>query len=190
MQPALCLQPQPIHLEGFQPHRSWGSFLWHSPSHASRNPCQRSHQRGKLSLSWFSQAWVCGESSLPSPTPPTLCWRSPRTDPSSVAPCRTTSQPSHSCLERVQPCQAAWRVLHPMCFLGERKKMKYHGFAELFSHLEFSWKWLWTKKILRAPCKSRAHVWGRVKCNTLRIIFGEITESGSMALSPRVRELR
>lgn len=129
MQPALCLQPQPIHLRGLQPHQSWGSFLWHSPSHASRNPCQRSHQRGKLSPSWFSQAWVCGESSLPSPTPLTLCWRSPRTDPSSVAPCRTTGQPSHSCLERVQPCQAAWRVLHPMCFLGERKKNEISWFC-------------------------------------------------------------
>lgn len=189
MQPALCLQPQPIHLRGFQPHRSWGSFLWHSPSHASRNPCQRSHQKGKLSLSWFSQAWVCGESSLPSPTPLTLCWRSPRTDPSSVAPCRTTGQPSHSSGES-SALPGCLESPPPHSFPRGEKKMKYHGFAELFSRLEFSWKWLWTKKILRTPYKTRAHVWGRVKCNTLRIIFGEITESGSMALSPRVRELR
>lgn len=116
------LHPQPTHLGGFQPLQSWGFFLWPTPGPATRNLCQRSHQRGKLSLSWSSPAWVCGESSLPSPTPLTLCWRSPRTHPWPVAPCRTTGRLSPSCLERVQPCQAAWRVLHPTCFLGERKK--------------------------------------------------------------------
>lgn len=117
LQPA-HLHPQPIHLGGFQPLQSWVCFLAH-PNHGPRNPCQRSHQTGKSSLSWSSPAWVCGESSLPSPLPLTLCWRSPRTHPCSGAPCRTTGQPCR--LGRAQPCQAAWRVLQPTCFLGERK---------------------------------------------------------------------
>lgn len=117
-----------VHPGRSQPHQSWGLFLQLAPlapSRATTHPYRRSHRREQPSPSWFSQAQVCGTSSLPFPSPRNLCWRCPRTDPSPVAPCRTTGHPSCSCLERLQPHHAAWRVLHPTCFLGEEKKKEF-----------------------------------------------------------------
>jgi len=111
-----------IHAMGLSKSRDHGLFLQHIPSRAAKTLYQRSYQRVKLSLSWFSPADVCGKaSSLPCPSPQSQCWKCPRAGPCCVAPCRTTAQPCCCCRPgEAQLWSAALQMLHPLCFLGEK----------------------------------------------------------------------
>lgn len=138
--------------------RDHGLLLQHIPSHAARTLYQRSYQRVKLSLSWFSPAEVCGKASFPpSPSPQSQCWKCPRANPCCVAPCRTTAQPCCCCRcpGEAQLWHAALQILHPLCFLREKITVIAVFLRGMPIQLVIP-----MRKILRNPCKIRARAWG------------------------------